>query len=182
MEIVNIPRERVKALRGQANQTLEMLRERMKVSLEVYGEGTVEIDGEPMDEFFGKDVIKAIGRGFEPRIALKLLSDEYAMHVIDLRDYANKPDAITRIKGRIIGLEGKAKRIIEEEGEADLTIYGHTVGIIGRLEVLDVATTAVFKLIEGQPHSAVYLYLERIKRKRKHEELLQIRSGKMSKR
>ncbi len=181
MEIVNIPRERVKALRGQANQTLEMLKERMKVGLEVYGEGTVEIEGEPVDEFFAKDVIRAIGRGFDHREALKLLSDEYSLHVIDLRDYAHKPDAVARLKGRIIGLEGKARHIIEQEAEVDLSIHGHTVAIIGRLELMRVATTAIFKIIEGQPHSSVYLYLEKLKRKRKQEEMIESKSGKMTK-
>lgn len=181
MELVNIPRERVKAIRGNANQTLEMLREKMNVSIEVDNDGGVKFAGEPVDEFFAKEVIRGIGRGFEPRIALKLLSEEYALHVIDLRDFASKPDAMIRIRGRVIGLEGKAKKIIEEEGEVDLAIHGHTVGIIGRLEVLDIATTAVFKLIEGQPHASVYLYLERLKRKRKQEEMMETRSGKMTK-
>lgn len=183
MEIVKIPVERIKALRGDANATLEMLEDRLKVTLEIDAvDGAVELDGEPVDEFFAKEVVKAIGRGFEPRTALKLLGDDYSLKVIDLRDFANKPDAVSRIKGRIIGLKGKAKKIMEEEGEVDLAIYGHTVSIIGKLEVIDVATTAIFKLIEGQPHSAVYFYLEKMKRKRKEEQLMESRSGKMSKR
>ena len=44
------------------------------------------------------------------------------------------------------------------------------MGVIAKLDTLDVATTAVFKLIEGQPHTAVYLYLERNRRRREGEE------------
>lgn len=181
MELVKIPHERIKALRGDADATLQMLMLRMKVSMTVDEDGGVELDGEPIDEFFAKEVVRAIGRGFEPRIALKLLKDDYAFHLIDLRDFAYKPDQMARIKGRVIGEKGKAKKIIEEEGEVDLAIYGHTVGIIGSLDVIGTATDAVFKLIEGKPHSAVYLYLEKIKRKRKQEEMVELRSGKMTK-
>ncbi len=66
---------------------------------------------------------------------------------------------------------GKSKEIIEIEAECNLAIWGHTVGIVAPLEVLDIATNAVFKLIEGQPHAAVYLYLEKNKRRRKQDEI-----------
>lgn len=172
MEIIKIPVERIPALRGDADATLGILEKRLKCRIDVDEEGAVELEGEPVDEYFGKGVIKAIGRGFEPSVALKLLGDEWGLNIIDLRDFAHKPEAMTRIKGRVIGEQGKARKIIEEEGEVDLAIWGHTVGIIGPLEVLDVATTAVFKLIEGQPHAAVYLYLEKNRRRRKREEHL----------
>ena len=176
MEIVKIPTERIHILKGEADSNLKMLERKLNLSLNVEPDGSVELNGEPMDEFFGKGVIKAIGRGFEPVPALKLLQEDYGLNVVDLRDFAKNPDAMTRIKGRIIGEKGKAKRIIEEEGEVDLAIYGHTVGIIGQIEVLAIATTAVFKLVEGQPHAAVYLYLEKNRRRRK-EEALKNRGG-----
>ena len=162
MEMIRIPAERVAALRGDADATLQLLERKLKCAIEVTEEGAVEIAGEPVDEFFG--------RGFEPHKALKLLNDEYGFNLIDLRDFASKPEAMTRIKGRIIGEKGKAKKIIEEEGECDLALYGHTIGIIAKLETLDIATTAMFKLIEGQPHTAVYMYLEKNRRRREGEE------------
>lgn len=171
MEIIRIPAARLGALKGDGDSTLQLLERKLKCSLEVDEEGAVQMTGEPVDEYFGKSVIKAIGRGFEPRVALKLLSDGWGFNLIDLRDYASRPEALTRIKGRIIGEKGKAKMIIEEEGECHLAIYGHTVGIVAPLECLDVATTAVFKLVEGQPHSGVYLYLEKNRRRREQEEM-----------
>jgi len=170
VEIVRIPHERVPALRGDADSSLQMLERKLKCQIEVSLEGEVELNGEPIDEFFGKGVIRAIGRGFEPHKALKLLHEDYGFNLIDLRDYASKPEAMTRIKGRVIGEKGKAKQIVEQEGECNLAIWGHTVGVIGRLETLDIATTAVFKLIEGQPHQAVYMYLERNRRRREQDE------------
>jgi len=103
MELVKIPHERIKALRGDADATLQMLIFRMKVSMTVDEDGGVELDGEPIDEFFAKEVVRAIGRGFEPRIALKLMNDEYAFHLIDLRDFGTKPHHIASIIGRVLG-------------------------------------------------------------------------------
>ncbi|MFH1306515.1 MAG: KH domain-containing protein [Candidatus Micrarchaeota archaeon] len=178
VEIVRIPRERVEALKGEGDETLRMLEEKLDLKISVDKEGDVEIEGESVNVFFALPVIKAVGRGFEPRIALKLRDDEYGLKVIDLCDYAKNKKQMTRVKGRIIGENGKAKEIIESEAECNLAIYGHTVGIIGRLDVIDVAATAVFKLAEGTPHSGVYFYLEKNKRRRKGEELAG-RTGKM---
>ena len=169
-EIVRIPHERVPAIRGDGDSTLQLLERKLKCQIDVTPEGEVELVGESVDEFFGKSVIKAIGRGFNAHVALKLLNEEYGFHLIDLRDYAHNAEAMTRIKGRVIGEEGKARKIIEEEGVCDIAIWGHTVGVIAKLETLDIATTAIFKLIEGQPHQVVYLYLERNRRRREQDE------------
>jgi ribosomal RNA assembly protein len=124
-----------------------------------------------VDEFIGKDIVKAIGRGFAPAIALKLLSDEYGFKIIDLRDYESSPKAIHRIKGRLIGEKGRTIEIINEEIGANVAVYGHTVAVISRLETLDYALNAIFKLIEGSPHANVYAYLEKCRRKIKEEEI-----------
>ena len=170
-EAVKIPLKRVDELKGDADSTLGMLEKKLEVSLEVDEEGSVEITGPSVNVFFAIPVIRAIGRGFEPRIALKLRNDEYGFKLVDLRDFAKNPKAMARLKGRVIGEKGKAKEIIEHEAECNLAIYGHTVGVIAPLDVLDIAVTAVFKLLEGQPHAGVYLYLEKNKRRRKEEEI-----------
>lgn len=171
MQIVKIPSMRVSALLGESGETKDYLEQRMKVSLNVDSDGSVEITGESLDEFIAKDIVKAIGRGFEPAIALKLLSDEFGFKLIDLRDYSDSPKAQHRILGRIIGENGRTKEIINEEIGAHLAIYGHTVGIISKLDTLDYALTAVFKLIEGSNHASVYGYLEKCRRKMKEEEV-----------
>ncbi|MCX8194880.1 MAG: KH domain-containing protein [Candidatus Micrarchaeota archaeon] len=171
MQIVKIPHERVAALLGTSGETKEYLERRMKVSLNVDSDGAVEIIGDSVDEFIGKDVIKAIGRGFEPAIALKLLSDDYGLKIIDLRDYSGSDKGRARIKGRIIGEKGRTLEIINEEVGANVVVYGHTVSVISRLETLDYATTAVFKLIEGAKHATVYSYLEKCRRKIKEDEI-----------
>ncbi|MFA5108364.1 MAG: KH domain-containing protein [Candidatus Micrarchaeia archaeon] len=180
IETVKIPIKRVKEIKGDADSTLKMLERELAVHLEVDNEdGSVIIEGPSIEVFFAMPVIKAIGRGFEPRIALKLKDEEYGLKIIDLRDFAAKPNHMSRIKGRVIGEKGKSKEIIEHEAEVNIAIWGHTVGIIGKLELIDIAATAIFKLIEGMPHAGVFLYLEKNKRRRKEEEIKA--RGKMQK-
>ena len=171
MQIIKIPEERVKALLGDSGETKDYLEQRMKVTITVDSDGAVVISGEPIDEFVGKDIVKAIGRGFEPAVALKLLSDSYGLKVIDLRDYVSSRDGLARIKGRIIGEKGRTKEIINEEVGAQVAVWGHTVAVISDLETLDYALEAIFKLIEGSPHANVYAYLEKCRRKIKEEEV-----------
>lgn len=171
MQIIKIPSERVTALLGESGETKDYLERRMKVSLNVDSDGAVEISGDPIDEFIGKDIIKAVGRGFEPSIALRLLSDEYGFKLIDLRDFAGSEKAQHRIMGRVIGEKGRTKEIIKEEVGADVVCYGHTVGVISKLDTLDYAMEAVFRLIEGSNHSSVYAYLEKCRRKIKEGEV-----------
>ncbi|MEM4554681.1 MAG: KH domain-containing protein [Candidatus Anstonellaceae archaeon] len=171
MQIVRIPSERIAILLGEGGQTKSYLEERMKVTIKIDSEGAIQLIGEPVDEFIAKDVIKAIGRGFEPSHALKLLSDEYGLRIINLRDYAKNKKAMMRIKGRIIGEKGRTKEIIYEEVGADVAVFGHTVAVISKLETLDYATSAIFKIIEGSPHSAVYAYLEKCRRKIREDEI-----------
>ena len=170
-EMVRIPLKRIAELKGDADSTIKMLEKSLGVEIEADDDGEVEIEGPSINVFFAIPVVRAIGRGFEPRIALKLKNDEYGFRLIDLRDYASNPKSMARIKGRVIGEKGKAKEIIEQEAECNLAIWGHTVGVIAPLDVLDIATNAVFKLLEGQPHAGVYLYLEKNKRRRKEEEI-----------
>jgi ribosomal RNA assembly protein len=171
VEMVRIPLKRIAELKGDAGSTIKMLEKNLNVEIEADDDGEVEIGGPSINVFFAIPVVRAIGRGFEPRIALKLKNDEYGFRVVDLRDYAHNPKSMARLKGRVIGEKGKAKEIIEQEAECNLAIWGHTVGVIAPLDVLDIATNAVFKLLEGQPHAGVYLYLEKNKRRRKEEEI-----------
>jgi len=123
--------------------------------------------------FRAKEVITAIGRGFSPERAFRLLKSEDTMlNVIDLRQIVGKsPAGIQRLKGRIIGREGKTRRIIEELTEADISVYGHTVSIIGNFDQTDAAREAILMLIKGSQHSTVYRFLQRKRQKLKRKKL-----------
>ncbi len=176
---VRIPRERVGILVGPEGKTKAYIEERMKVNLAVDSEdGGVTITlGEGQDDpsmlLRAKDLATAIGRGFAPEVAFRLIRNEDdVFDMVDLRLVFGRSEAdIKRIKGRIIGAEGKTRRLIEELTEANVTVYGHTIGIIGSYEEADAARNAVQMIIEGCEHKTVYRYLQRKRTEMKKEKL-----------
>jgi ribosomal RNA assembly protein len=165
VELVKIPSERVRALMENDGEAKALIERLAKVSISVSDEGDVEITGESVDEYFARDIIKAIGRGFSPNDALLLLKEDYTLKIINLKEYVHSDEAVRRLKGVIIGEKGKTKLTIEEVTRAHLSIYGKTVGVIAPLDSIDIAITAIFKFIEGASHSTVYTYLEKNRRR-----------------
>jgi ribosomal RNA assembly protein len=68
-------------------------------------------------------------------------------------------------------MNGKTRRIIEELTDANVVVYGHTVGIIGTFEQADAARNAVQMLIDGSQHHAVYKFLANKRRELKKQML-----------
>lgn len=176
---VRIPKERVGVLLGPDGKVKKYIEDKLTVKLEVDSElGDVNITlgekaADPSVLFRARDVVSAIGRGFAPEHAFRLIRDENAVFdVVDLREIFGRSESdIKRIKGRIIGMEGKTRRIIEELSEADIVVYGHTVGIIGTFEQANIARTAIQMLIDGCQHHSVYKYLAKKRREMKKEKL-----------
>ena len=125
---------------------------------------------EDIEPFKAVEIVSAIGRGFSPDNAMKLLSGENSLHIIDLREFAGKsPDQIERVKGRIIGEGGTARLNIENLTNALITVYGRTVAIIGEPNQLRLAVDAISSLSAGSMHGPVYSKLESAKRREKVE-------------
>lgn len=166
---VRIPRERVGVLVGTKGQVKEAIEKKLSVNLQIdsgTGEVTISLNEgtpDPSLLFRAKDIVMAIGRGFSPEKAFRLLEDEdKVLEIIDLRDIFGKSESdIRRIKGRIIGKEGKSRRIIEEASGAVISVYGHTISIIGNIEQVEIVREAVKLLIKGSQHRTVFRYLER---------------------
>jgi len=107
-----------------------------------------------------QNVVTAIGRGFSPEKAFLLFSDDQFLDVMDLREYLGKSvNNIKRIKGRLIGSRGKTWKIIEELCGVHLSVYGHTVAIIGYLGRIEIAKEAIRMIIQGSQHGTVYAFL-----------------------
>lgn len=163
MEIVNIPKERVAILIGEEGKTKERIEKRTGVKLEIR-DGEVTLEGSEEKVYFAKDIIKAIGRGFKPGRALLLAKDDYSFVLISLKDYYHTKSSIRRIKGRIIGEEGKIRKEIEVATDSYLSIYGHTVGIIAKYDTIAFAEEAIHKLIGGCEHSTLINYLSDVRK------------------
>ena len=176
---VKIPGNRIGALVGPDGTVKSIIERKLGVQLEVDSEnGTVQITvpitaEDPTVLFRAKEVVTAIGRGFAPEPAFRLLDDEeVTFEVIDLRDIVGRSASdLKRIKGRVIGKEGKTRKIIEELSEANISIYGHTVSIIGYPEQSSIAREAVNMLLGGSLHGSVYRFLHKKRSELKKQRL-----------
>ncbi len=174
-----IPKDRIGALIGPEGKVKQVLEKRLKVELTIDSEtGDVAIKLAPETDdpsllFRAKEVITAIGRGFAPERAFRLIDDEELLfEVIDLREmFGTAQSELQRVKGRLIGQEGKTRRIIEELTEADVSIHGHTVAIIADMDQMEIAREAVKMILRGSMHSTVYRYLHRKRRELKKKKL-----------
>lgn len=175
---VKIPKERVGVLIGPEGKIKSNIEERLKVELTIDSEaGSIEITlKDPSDPSLllrAKDVVTAIGRGFSPKQADRLIRNEdMVFDFIDLRTIFGRSDSdIRRVKSRIIGMNGKTRRTIEELTEADVVVYGHTVGIIGTFEQAAAARSAIQMIIQGSQHHTVYSFLQKKRRELKKQQL-----------
>ncbi|MBC7128263.1 MAG: RNA-processing protein [Thermoplasmatales archaeon] len=174
MKYVKIPIDRVGVLIGKNGETKSSI-ESYGLKLEVNSSiGEVKIESEDkIREMEAENVVVAIGRGFSPEKAILLFNEDYYLEIIDIRDWVGKKENhIRRLAGRVIGKNGRAREIIEELSGAYVSIYGHTIGIIGKIENLQIAKKAVEMLLEGANHSTVYRFLEEENRRRKMMEML----------
>jgi ribosomal RNA assembly protein len=166
---LKIPTERVGVLIGPNGVTKKNIEDKLLVELQIDSkEGGVTITltekaTDPSLLFKAKDVVTALGRGFSPEHAFRLIRDEEAiLDVIDLRTAFGRSETdIKRVKGRIIGMNGKTRKIIEELTDANVAVYGHTVSIIGTIEQADAAREAIQMLVRGSMHATVYRFLHR---------------------
>jgi ribosomal RNA assembly protein len=166
---VRIPKERVGVLVGPDGKVKQRIEEKFMVELEIESESggvNIVLSEEAVDPsllFKAKDTVTAIGRGFSPEHAFRLLRNEDAIFdFIDLRLIFGRSESdIRRVKGRVIGANGKTRKLIEELTDANVVVYGHTIGFIGTFERVDVARNAVQMLIDGSQHNTVYRYLQK---------------------
>ncbi len=175
-KLLRIPLDRVGVLIGKNGETKARIEESCAVTLLVdgkSGEVTVKSNSVEADPFKASNVVEAIARGFSPPRALKLLDTDVVLEIIDLRDYAGKSENnLERIKGRIIGLHGKSRKVIEELTKCHVSVYGKTVAIIGEPTDMRLAKDAIEKLAAGSQHKSVYNMLQRERTKRKMERIL----------
>jgi len=153
---LKIPSERVGVLKSSLNKIRETTNTKISVR-----ENTVTIEGEALDVWKAKDIVKAIGRGFAPEKAMNLLNDDNVLYVINLSEHGMSENKMKRVKGRIIGRHGKTRRKIEELSGSMISVYGKTVSIISPFNKVSKVKNAIEMLINGSKQNKVYNYLLR---------------------
>ena len=155
MHSINIPEDRVPVLVGKKGGTKRRIQDLTGTKITVEGPAVV-IEGDPLGELKALDMVHAIGRGFSPKKALTLNEEEMVFELIPITDYAHTTNSITRLKGRLIGEKGRARRNLERLTRTRISVYGKTVGLIGKIDDVEEAKQAVVMLLSGSKHQTVY--------------------------
>ena len=176
-KLIRIPKDRIGVLIGKSGKIKSQIEKNCSVKLEIDSEnGEVKVFSDIIDEKFqtfkALEIVTAIGRGFSPEKAVRLLKGENTLHVINLREFGGKtPEQIERIKGRIIGDGGKARINMENLSNTNITVYGKTVSVIGEPTQLKLAIDAIEALLGGSMHGYVYKKIEAGRRQEKFARL-----------
>lgn len=152
---VTVPKERLAVIIGRSGGTKKEIEKRTRTRLEVGDDVTIEGEGVGIIE--AENIVRAISRGFTPEQAMHLLDECRTLCVIQL---PKDRKSLSRIRARVIGKHGQAKRNIERLTKSEIVVYGKTVSVIGTYENAMHATEAVERLVRGDRHATVYKYLE----------------------
>jgi ribosomal RNA assembly protein len=173
---LKVPKNRVAVIIGKEGSTKKEIEEATSTKLNIDSkEGDVFVSGEDaLGLYTAREIIKAVGRGFNPDVAKLLLKQDYVFEVVDVSEFVKSKDAIVRLKGRVIGKEGKSRRLIEELTECNISVFGKTIGIIGLPEATASARQAVESLLKGSTHANVYKWLESRRRELKRRSIMEM--------
>jgi len=158
-EIVLIPHERVGVLIGKGGKVKEKLEKETSARITVDEQEVIIDCDDPGVLIKVAEVVKAIGRGFSPEDAFLLLKDDFELAVITLQ--GERHNTVKRLMARVIGKKGATRKIIEDETNCLLCVFGKTVAIIGTQPNLSRAEHAVEEIIRGRSHGYVYAKLKK---------------------
>ena len=174
---LKIPHERVAVLIGKNGEVKKDIESNTKTKIKIDSqEGDIFAYGkDALGLFTAREVIRSIGKGFNPEIAKLLLKQDYVFEVIGLKEFTGKSkNTLLRLKGRVIGKDGKSRRLIEELSESYISVYGKYVGIIGLPESVSMAKRACEALLRGSTHANVYKWLEKKRRELKRKRIMEM--------
>ena len=171
---LKIATSRVGVLIGKGGATKKELESKTSTTISIDSkEGLVKVEGAEENAIpllRAVEIINAINAGFSPERAFEMIEDEdLLLDIIDLSGTADNIKQLDRLRGRIIGKDGRAREQIENMTDVDLSVFGHTVALIGYPEQMKVARAAIDMLIEGVPHENVFAFLDKKKKEAKQD-------------
>ena len=149
---LSIPENRKAVLIGKDGRIKEDIEKKTGTSITV--SDYVKVEGPVEGLLKAENIVKAIGRGFSPRNARRLLNEDCCLEIISME--RESESTRRRLFSRVIGKNGDTRKIIEKETGAVISVYGKTVSIIGHPEELGAAQRAIGALLEGKKHSYAY--------------------------
>ncbi len=172
---VIVEKNRLKALSDSVKSIEEEFGVRILINSES-GEVTImPSDNTNFDQLMkAKSIVEAISYGFDYDDAQSLRSDDYALEIIDLRDYVEKDKAhISRIKARIIGEDGRAKRVLQELTDTKIVVGDRYIAVLGPYENVKATREALEMLIRGRQHATVYRWIQNWRREMRYREMME---------
>jgi ribosomal RNA assembly protein len=176
---VKIPQERLGAVIGEEGSVKMEISRRLGVSIAIDTENSVAViepesgSTPPINVIKAAEIVKAIAYGFTPDKAMSLLNEDYVLLVVDLKEFTgDKENHLRRVKGRIIGEGGRARRTLEELTGTYIVVGEYHVAIIGEYERAMATKEAIEMLAQGRMHSTVYKHLNTLMRDLKRREKL----------
>lgn len=162
IDFILIPEERLRILKRDRKWEKDL---KKYFDVKIHLNEEIEIEGEdPFAVIRTKEIFKAFGRGFKFEIALDLVDENYFLETLDVKDYAGKSKKRqVALKGRVIGSEGKMKKILEKYAGVKVVIYGKTISIIGKWVNVRKAKVAIERLLSGAEHSGVTAFLKSLR-------------------
>ena len=178
---VRVPPDRLGAVIGEKGSVKREIMDRLGVRLTIDSENAMvivepEVEGvPPINVMKAAEIVKAIALGFPPEKAMRLAEEDQILVVVDLKNIVgDSPNHLRRVKGRVIGERGRARKTLEEMTDTYIVVGNTHVAIIGDYERAMAAKRAVEMLVEGRMHSTVYRRLETELREIKRREALRI--------
>lgn len=178
MQYLRVPLERIAVLLGREGKVKRKVEQETGVTISVDSEeGDVEVDGgscpDPVMELKVTSFVNAVGRGFSPDRARRLLQEDNFLETMHISDYVGgRKNRLQRMRGRLIGKSGRARETIEQLTETWISVQGDTVAIIGDPVEIELAKAGIDMLLRGSEHSAVFHFLEHRRRELKLKELM----------
>lgn len=140
-------------------QNKNELEKKLKIKISISGTD-LTLFGNESDEFFAERVLLALDFPFLLEEAFLLLDEDYVFEILNIKKYTKRHD-LNVIKGRIIGTDGKAMKVLSDLSASLIAVKDNNVAIIAKSENIKNAVQGVISIIRGSKHGNVYSYLEK---------------------
>ena len=137
----------------------------VKVKISYKGKN-VFVEGKAEDEFLALEILSAISLGFSADSALLLSEEDMILQTVHIKEITKRHD-LERVRGRVIGTQGRTLRTLSNLTNCRLSIKDNVVGIIGDAQEVKDAVDALTSLIQGSKQGNVYSRLEKQRKKKR---------------
>jgi len=166
-ETYYLEKDRIPVFIGKQGEMKKQFEKKLNCSIDIDSNSgkIITTSEEPINNFILGNIIQAVNGDLNPNFALKLCDENYVLDVLDVRHMVKKNEKlyVKRAVGRIIGLNGATRKVIEEITKCFLAIKDNYVTIVGPYENTILVQKGIEMICKGVSHKGLYKYLERNK-------------------